>query len=151
MGDVNATIIDVGAPENDIFLANGVVLLDVFSPVKPRQVHHFSATISEMCHYTFLAGTHLESFKTQYVAFHLDKRHVAIQFAYAVKSAAVHMLIWIILEQVTVGLDAEFIAQQLLAVRANARQELDVLIENVQLCLQFTVYSLQRASATMMS
>jgi hypothetical protein len=41
---------------------------------------------------------------------------------------AVYIFIRIVFEQVAIGLDAELVAQHLLAVRANARQVHDVLL-----------------------
>jgi hypothetical protein len=58
--------------------------------------------------------------------------HVARQLVDGVDLRTVYIFIRIVFEQVTISLDAEFVAQHLLAVGAYPRQELDVLIENIQ-------------------
>ena len=81
-----------------------------------------------------LTGPHRKGFKAEDVSHDLHVRHFARQLVDSVDLRTVHIFIWIVFEQVTVCLDAEFVAQHLLAVRAYARQEFDVLIENIH-CL----------------
>ena len=47
----------------------------------------------------------------------------------------VDMLIRVVLQKVTIGVDPKLVAQDLLPVRTYARQVLNVLIENIQLVL----------------
>ena len=84
MGDVDASVKDVRTSEDDIFLADGVVLFRVFAAIKPSEVHDLAAPVSKVGHHTLLAGTHLKRLEAQDAAFDLYKRHVAIQFADAV-------------------------------------------------------------------
>ena len=84
VGDVDASVVDVGTSEDDIFFADGVVLLGVFSSVEPRQVHHLACAIGKVRHDAFLAGTHLEGLETQDMALHLYEGHVAIELTDAV-------------------------------------------------------------------
>jgi hypothetical protein len=83
---------------------------------------------------TFLAGTHGEGFEAENLADHLYKGHFTRQFVDGVYLRAVHIFIRIVFEQITIGLNAELIAQHLLAVRPHAWQVFDVLIEYVQGC-----------------
>lgn len=54
-----------------------------------------------MSDHPFLAGTHLERLETEDMSLHLYERHVAREFPDVIETAAVHMLIGIILQQVT--------------------------------------------------
>ena len=80
MGYVYASVIDVGTTEDDVFLADSVVLFGIFPTIEPCQVHHFATAVGKMGHHTFLACTHLERFKAEDAALDLHKRHVARQF-----------------------------------------------------------------------
>ena len=77
MGYVDASVIDVGASEDDIVPADGIVLLGIFATIEPRQVHDLAATIRKMRHHALLTGTHLEGLETQNLSFYLHKGHVA--------------------------------------------------------------------------
>ena len=81
-----------------------------------------------MGHYAFLARPHLESLETQDAAHHLYEGHLARQFMDGIDLRAVHIFIRVILQQVTISLDAELVAQHLLPIWAYARQILDVLL-----------------------
>ena len=129
MGYIDASVVDVGTSEDDIFFADGVALLGIFPSVEPRQVHHLSGTIGKVRHDAFLAGTHLEGLETQDVALHLYEGHVAIEFADAVQPAAVDVFVRIILQQVAKGVDVQFFAEHLPPVRTNPRQVLYVLLQ----------------------
>ena len=113
MVDVDASVIDVRTSEDDILLAYSVVLLGIFPPIKPREVHNFSCAIRKVCNNTLFAGTHLEGLETEDMSFNLYKWHVAIQFADAVKTTAIHMFIRKILQQLTIRHDAQFFAEHL--------------------------------------
>ena len=130
VGYIDASVVDVGTSEDDIFFADGVVLLGVFSSVEPRQVHHLACAIGKVRHDAFFAGTHLEGLETQDMAFHLYEGHVAIQFAYAVEPAAVDVFVRIILQQVAKGMDVQLFAEHLPPVGTNPRQVLYVLLQN---------------------
>ena len=129
MGDVDTSVIDVRTSEDDILLANSIALLRIFAPVKPGEVHDLATSVCKVCHYTFLAGTHLEGFETQDVSLDLHKRHVAIQFADAVETTSIHMLIRVILQQVAIRQNAQLFVEHLLPRGANTWQELYVLLQ----------------------
>ena len=76
MGDVDATIIDVGATEDDILLADGIVLLGIFATVEPGEVHHLAGIVCKVGDNPLLASTHLEGFKTENMPLYLYERHV---------------------------------------------------------------------------
>ena len=131
MRHVDATVIDVRSSEDDILLADGVVLLGILAAVKPREVHHLAGVVGKVSHDALLAGTHLEGLETEDMSFHLYERHVARQFADAVEAAAVNVLIGIILQQVAIAADAQLLVEQLLARRANPREVLYVLLQDI--------------------
>ena len=130
MGDVDASVIDVRPSENDVFLADGVVLLGIFAAIEPRQVHHLATSIGKMGHDAFLAGTHLKGLETQYMPLHLHERHIARQFADAVEPAAIDMLVWVVFQQVAKRLDTQLIVEHLLPAWTYSRQVLYVLLQN---------------------
>ena len=138
MGHIDASVVDVGTSEDDILFADGVALLSIFASVEPRQVHHFSRAVRKVCNDAFLAGTHLEGLKTQDMAFYLYEWHVAIEFAYAVESAAVYVFVRIILQQVAKGMDVQLFAEHLPPVGTNPRQVLYVLLQNTVHCFCFS-------------
>ena len=84
MSHVDAPVIDVGTSENNVFLSNSIALFGIFAAIEPRQIHDFSASVRKVGNNTFLTGTYLKGLETEDMSFHLDKRHVAIQFADAV-------------------------------------------------------------------
>ena len=65
------------------------------------------------------------------MSLHLYKRHVAREFTDGIEPAAVDMLVGIVFQQVTKGLDAQLVAEHFPAVRAYARQILYVLLEDI--------------------
>ena len=92
-----------------------IVLLGVFTTIKPNQIHDACA-IREMSHYALLARPHLESLETQDMSYHLHERHVASQLAYTINLRTIYVFIRVILEQVAVGLDAQFLTERLPAI-----------------------------------
>lgn len=77
-----------------------------------------------------LARPHGIFLKTQDAAFHLNES-LGGEFVDGVKLGAIHMLIGEVLQQVSIGLDAQFPLQQILPLGTNARQVLDVLRKDV--------------------
>ena len=131
MGHVDASVIDIRSSEDNIFLADGVALLGIFPSIEPREVHHLARTVREVGYYSFFSGTHLEGLETENVPFHLYKGHVARQFTDGIEPTAIHMLIRIVLQQVAIRHDAQFLTEHLLARRPNAWQVLYVLLQDV--------------------
>ena len=84
-----------------------------------------------MGHHTLLARSHVEGLVAEYAAHDLHKRHVARQFVNVVDLAAVYIFIRIILQQVAIRLNAQFLTEQLLAIRPYAWQVHDVLLQYV--------------------
>jgi hypothetical protein len=69
------------------------------------------------------------------MAHNLNKGHVACQIVDGIDLGAIDILIGIVLQQITIGMDAEFVAQYLLPVGTHPRQVLYVLIEDIH-CLE---------------
>ena len=86
-----------------------------------------------MGHHAFLARPHLKGLETQNATYDLHERHVASELVNGIDLRAVHILIWIILKQVAIGLDAQLLAEHLLAVGTYPRQIHDILIEYIHL------------------
>ena len=125
-----AIVEDARSSEYQVFRAYLVVLLGIFAAIEPHQVHDACA-IGEMSHHAFLAWPHLKGLETQDAPYDLHERHVAREFVDGIDLRAVHIFIGVVLQQVAIGLDAELLAQHLLAVGAYARQVHDVLTEYV--------------------
>ena len=104
--------------------------ISIFAAVKPREVTDARA-VGKVSHDAFLTGAHGESLETQDLTDDLHERHFAREFVDGVDLRAVHIFVRIVFQQVTIGLDAKFVAQHLLAVRAYPWQVLDVLTENI--------------------
>ena len=126
MGHLYAVVEHTGLSEHQVVLPNLVVLSGILAAVEPHQVHDARA-VAEVGHDTLPSRPHLEGLETQNTPHDLHKGHVARQLADGVDLAAVNVLIGIALQQVTIGLDAEFLTQHLLAIGAYARQVHDVL------------------------
>ena len=131
MGEVDTVVEDGRFAEDHVFRAYPIGLFGVFSTIKPSEVAD-SRTIREMGDDTLFARTHGETLETEDMSHDLHIGHVASQFMDGVDLRTVHIFIRIVFEQVAIGFDAKFVAQHLLAIRANPRQELDVLIEDIQ-------------------
>ena len=130
MGDVDAVVEDRGFAEDHVFYADPITLLGVFATLEPYEVGD-ARTIGEMGHDTFLARSHLEGLETEDMTHDLYEGHVASEFVDGIDLGTIDILIGVELQQVAVGVDAEFVAQYLLTVRSYARQVLYVLIEDV--------------------
>ena len=105
--------------EDDISFAYLIIIIYVFSTVKPHYVADVCA-IKNMSHHPHLSASHRKLFKTQYLAYHLHKSHVAPQLGYLIHLAAVDILIWIVFQEVTPSIDTKFFAQYLFAFRTYA-------------------------------
>ena len=127
--------------EDQIVGAYLVVLLGIFASVEPHQVQNACA-VREMSHHTLAARSHLKGLKAEYVADDLHERHVARQLTHLVDFCAVNVFIGVVVQQVAIGVNAEFLAQHLLAVGPYARQVHDVLLEDVHFSLEFKSSSL---------
>ena len=131
MGEVDAVVEDGGFAKDHVLCADAISLLGVFTSIEPGEVAD-SRTVRKVGDDAFLAGAHRETLETEDMSNDLHVGHVARQFVNTIYLRAVHIFIRVVFEQATIGLDAEFGAQHLLAVWAYTRQELNVLIENIQ-------------------
>ena len=127
MGEVDAIVEYRRLSKNQILNTYLIVLLGVFSTIKPSKVADARA-VSKVCHHTFFPRSHGKGLETQDVSHHLHKRHVACQFVDCVDLRAVNIFVWIVLKQVAIAFDAKLIAQHLFAIGAYPRQILYVLI-----------------------
>ena len=124
--------------ENNVFSAHLQVFRQLLCTCKPHYIN-ISSAISEMCNDAFLARPHAEFLKIEELSLYLHKRHLAIYLADFVYLRAVNIFIWIVLQQVTESLDAQFLLQQFLSVRSYARNIHYVLLENVYHCLKMFI------------
>ena len=131
MGEVDAVVEDSRFSEDHVFGAYPIGLLGVFASIEPSEVAD-SRTICEMGYDTLFARAHGETLEAEDMSHDLHIGHVASQFMDGVDLRTVYIFVRIVFEQVTIGLYAEFVAQHLLAVGTYPRQELDVLVENIQ-------------------
>ena len=132
MYQLDAAVEDLRTTEDNIFCTYLIFLEGAISIVEPGEVHYLAVAVGEVGDDTLLASPHLEGLKAEDVALHLYKRHVARQFTDGIESAAVDVLIGIVFQQVTKGLDAQLVAEHLAAVWSYAGQILDVLLEDSQ-------------------
>ena len=130
MGDIDAIIEDGRLAEYHVFRTYLITLFGIFPTLEPHEVGNARA-ISEMGHYTFLTWSHLESLETEDMSHDLYERHIASQFVDGIDLRPIDVLIRVVLEQVTIGVDTEFFTQYLLPIRSHPRQVLYVLVENV--------------------
>ena len=128
MGKLIASAIDGGFAEDDVF---GVHLIEVlrFFRQKPNQVADAGA-VGEMADDTDFPWSHGKLLKAQDAAFNLHECFRG-EFVDGIEFGTVHMLIGIVLQQVAIGLDAQFPLQHFLPLGTYARQEFDVLFEDV--------------------
>ena len=131
VNQLDATVEDLRTTEDNIFCAYLVFLQGTVGIVEPREVHHLTQPVGEVGNDTLLASTHLEGLEAEDMSLHLYKRHVAREFTDGIEPAAVDMLVGIVFQQVTKGLDAQLVAEHFPAVRAYARQILYVLLEDI--------------------
>ena len=130
MGEVDAVVEDGGFAKDQIFRTNLIILFGILSAIKPSEIAD-ACTISKMGHHTFLTRSHGERLKTKDTARHLNKGHLARQFVDGVYLRTIYIFIRIILEQITIGFNAEFVTQHLLTIGSHSWQELDVLLQYV--------------------
>ena len=135
-----AIVEDRRASEDKVILSYLIGACSILAAIEPHQIHDAGA-VGEVGYDALLARSHWECLKTQDMAHYLYKRHVASQFVYGVEPRAVHIFIWIVLQQVTIGFNAEFLAQHLLAVGAYARQVHDVLLQYIHVISIFLLSS----------
>ena len=127
MGEVDAVVEDGGLTEDHIFRADSIGLLGVFATIKPCKVGD-GGTIRTMGYDAFFTRSHGEGLEAEDMTNDLHIRHIAREFVDGVDLRAVDIFVRIVFEQVTIGLNAELIAQHLLAVRPYARQVFDILV-----------------------
>lgn len=118
---------DGGTPEDNVFLANLVLLIYILSAAKPHEIHNTRA-VAEVGDDAFLPDTGGELLKTEYATLYLHERHVARQLADAVNTAAVDVFVGIIFEQLSPRGDVEILAQDVPPSGADTGQILYVLI-----------------------
>ena len=129
MAQLDAVVEDGGLAEDQVVCADTVVLLGILAAgTEPHEVHDARA-VAEMGDDALFTRTHLEGLKAQDMADDLHERHVARQLVDGVHLRAVHVLVREVFQQVAKGLDAQLVAEYLLAVGAYARQVHDVLVE----------------------
>ena len=127
MGEVDAVVEYCRFAEDEILGTDAIGLLGVFATIKPREVGDGGA-IRKMGHDTLLARSHGEGLEAEDMTNDLHIRHIAREFVDGVDLRAVDIFVRIVFEQVTIGLNAELVAQHLLAVRPYARQVFDILV-----------------------
>ena len=127
MGEVNAVVEYSGFAKDQILRTDLVVLLGVFAAIKPSEICDGS-TVRKVSHNPLLSRSHGEGLETEYFSDDLYERHIPRQFVNSINLRTVHILIRIVLQQITIGLNAEFVAQHLLAVRPHAWQVFDILV-----------------------
>ncbi len=116
-------------PEYDIFFMAVIVGSHHFCSVKPYEVT-YSRAVAEMSRHNSLSVPGRCLLETEDMPFHLYKGHVRCQFVYSVYLAAVNIFIWVMLNKVTVGYDAQFLVQDVLAARTYTLEILYVLVQD---------------------
>jgi len=127
VGDVDAVVEDGRLAEYNVFRTYLVTLFGIFPTLKPHEVTDACA-IGEMGYDTLLARSHLEGLETEDMSHDLYEGHIASQFVDGIDLRPVNVLVRIVLEQVTIGVDTKFFTQYLLPVRSHPRQVLYVLV-----------------------
>ena len=127
MGEVDAVVEHRGLAKDEILDTDLIGLLGIFAAIEPREVAD-ARTIGEMSHHTFLAWSHGEGLEAQDLSHHLHERHITRQFVDGIDLRTVNVFIGIVFQQVAIALNAEFIAQHLLAIRAYTRQVFNILV-----------------------
>ena len=106
------------------------VVAHIFCTVEPDELTDRRA-VGEPCDKPFLPRSYRRLVEAQHLADDLYECHVGRQLADSVDVGAVYILIRVVLQQVTEGVDAKFLAQYLFAPRSYARQEFYVLLEKI--------------------
>ena len=128
MRKLEASVVDGGLAKDDVFRIHLVEVLRLLGK-EPYEVADTCA-VGKMSDDTDLPRSHGEFLKTQDASFHLNEC-LCGEFVDGIELGTVHMLVWIVLQQVAVGLDAQFPLQQFLPLGADARQVFDVLRKDV--------------------
>ena len=100
MRNVDASIEDTGPAENDVLLAEEVVLLDPLegSDLEPDEIHD-TTSVSEMSNEMAFASVPF-LLEAQNFTHHLNKRHVGRQFVDIVEPRAVDVLVREVVQQI---------------------------------------------------
>ena len=110
MGNLESSVEERGAPEDDVLLVHVVLLEHILHTGKPHQVYHAIA-VAEVAHQPLLALAVVEGLETQDAAFQLDKRHALEQLVGTVYPTSVYVFVGIVFQQLPEGLNAQFLAQ----------------------------------------
>ena len=130
MGNLETPVEDRGAPEDDVLLVKVVLFERILHAGKPHQVH-YAIAIAEVAHQPLLALAVVEGLETQDAAFQLDKRHTLEQLVGTIYPTPVYVFVGIVFQQLPECLNAQFLAQQFLALRTYSGGKLDVLAQQV--------------------
>lgn len=122
MGNVDTTIENRWASEDNVLFAYEVVLLHPFecSSLKPYQIDE-ALTVGKVGYQMALATLAL-FLETKDFPLDLYKRHIGRQLMDVVESRAVYMLVWKIVQEILERRDAEFRFQQFGSLWAYAGQ-----------------------------
>ena len=110
MGDVDAVVEDGGFAEYDIFRTYLISLFRILAPLEPYEVCDARA-VAEVSHDAFLSRPHRKCLETEDMTNDLHEGHIARQFVDGIDLGTIYIFIRIVLEQVAIGVDAEFFAQ----------------------------------------
>ena len=110
-----------GLAEDHIVAAHLVIVVYILPAIEPNQVAN-AAPVAEMGNDPTLPRSECCLLEAQYPAADLHERHIRTNLCDAVDATPVHIFIWIILQQITIGADSEFLTQNLFAPRSHARQ-----------------------------
>ncbi len=127
MCELVATTVCGRFAEDNIVSAHLVGFHDVLSTAIPNQIDHTEA-IGEVSHQEFVALARVDFLVTENLSLDLHVRHLGSQLADVIDLCAIDILVWVVFQQVTIGVDAELLAQYLFLLRSYAWQELDVLV-----------------------
>ena len=129
MRELEATAIDGGTSENDVFDTHLITVVDVFRGIEPNQIHH-AMSVGKMGYDALLACAHSKLLECQDMSFDLHKRHIAPQLVDGVDTTSVDVFVGIVFQQVAPRVDIDFFVEDVLSSRTHTGQELDVLVEN---------------------
>ena len=125
-----AASIDSRFAEHDVVDSHLIIIIYVLRALPPHEVHHAMA-VAEVGHHALAPSTHGKLLKRQYPAPYLHKGHRAVKFVDGIYAAAVHILVWIVFQQVAPCVDVELAVEHGSALGTHAREKLYVLIENI--------------------
>ena len=128
---LDAPIKHSGFAENDIRCSAVVMTGSIFDALKPYKVDEASP-VGEVGDEAF-GPSFSHAFERHNLSTQLHVGHVAVNVAYLINPAAIHILIGVVGKQVAHGLNAEFVGKQGGPVGTYALQILDVLTEDVHL------------------